>query len=121
MDMTQDLLDLDAIDDAHAWAVGEAGTIIHFGWGTSSIQEKAADALQIFPNPASDQIMINHIGQGTDRLELYSLDGKLRKNLPLQPGQYSTVMDLRGLAAGTYILRAGAEGHRIIMIGTADR
>jgi photosystem II stability/assembly factor-like uncharacterized protein len=121
MDIAQDLVDLDAVDDAHAWAVGEGGTILHFGWGTTRIEGKAVDALQIFPNPASDHIMINHIVHGTERLELYSLEGKLRKTLPLQPGQNSAVIDLRGLAAGTYILKAGAARHRIIIIDAADR
>jgi photosystem II stability/assembly factor-like uncharacterized protein len=116
MDIEQDLLDLDAVDDAHVWAVGEKGTILTFGLGTSGIQGKHAVAMRVFPNPAIDHVMVDRIGHGIDRVELFSLDGKLRRTAPLQPGLSRAVIDLRGLRAGTYILRAGRERHRIIVM-----
>jgi photosystem II stability/assembly factor-like uncharacterized protein len=120
-DIPQDLVDLDAIDDAHVWAVGEEGTILFYGFeGSSGLHNPATPELRIFPNPAMDQIRIENIANGTDKIELYSLEGKLLKTVPLLPGCSNISFDLVGLATGTYILKAGEARHRIIVIPSPE-
>ncbi len=120
-DIQQDLFDIDALDDRHAWAVGAEGTILFFGFdGSSGIHNPATAELSIFPNPAMDQIRIENIVNGTDKIELYSLEGKLMRTEHLLPGSSSTSFDLVGLETGTYILKAGEERHRIIVISSLE-
>ena len=118
-DIQQDLLDIDALDDRHAWAVGEEGTILFYGFDPSSgIHHPSIAKLRIYPNPAVDQVMIENIAGGLDAIELYSLEGKLLKTEPLSPGQSRILLDLGGVQSGTYILKAGEERHRIIVISS---
>jgi hypothetical protein len=120
-DISQDLVDLDAIDDAHVWAVGEEGTILFYGFeGSSGLYNPVTPELRIFPNPAMDQIRIENIANGTDKIELYSLEGKLLRTEPLLPGCSSTSFEVMGLETGTYILKAGEARHRIIVIPSPE-
>lgn len=120
-DIQQDLLDIDALDDRHAWAVGEEGTILFYGFDPSSgIHHPSIAKLRIYPNPAVDQVMIENIAGGLDAIELYSLEGKLLKTEPLSPGQSRILLDLGGVQSGTYILKAGEERHRIIVISSLE-
>ncbi len=117
----QDLVDLDAIDEAHVWAVGEEGTILFYGFeGASGLSDPATAELRIFPNPAMDQIRIENIANGTEKIELYSLEGKLLRTEPLSQGHTSTLFDLVGLPSGTYILKAGEARQRIIIISPLE-
>lgn len=116
-DIQQDLLEIDALDDAHAWAVGEQGTILFFGFDPSSgINAPAMDGLQVFPNPASDHIRIHNLGKGVDHIDLYSMQGKLMKTSMVPRGQTNTLMELRGLDPGTYILQAGKERQQLVIM-----
>jgi hypothetical protein len=120
-DISQDLFDLDAIDDAHVWTVGEEGTILFYGFdGSSGLRNTATAELSIFPNPAVDQVRIENIASGTDKIELFSLEGKLIRTMPLLQGHTSTLFDLVGLHSGTYILKAGEARHRIIVISSPE-
>jgi photosystem II stability/assembly factor-like uncharacterized protein len=120
-EIQQDLLDIDALDDDHAWAVGEEGTILFYGFDRSSgIYHPYLSKLRIYPNPAVDQVIIENIAGGPDAIELYTLEGKLLKTEPLSPGQSRILLDLGGLQSGTYILKAGEERHRIIVISSLE-
>ena len=46
------------------------------------------------------------------------MEGKLMKTSLLHSGQSYAVINLRGFETGTYILKAGEERHRIVVIGT---
>jgi hypothetical protein len=117
MDITQDLVDLDAIDDAHAWAVGEEGTILFFGFDPSSgIHNPTVDGMKVFPNPATDLVRVINIKEGIDRVELFSIDGKLRSSTPVPYGKSEILIDLANLDAGSYILKAGEERQVLVII-----
>ena len=121
LDMEHDLVDLHALDDAHAWAVGEGGTILFYGFDASSgIPRAQKGNLRIYPNPARDMVKIGNIPHGRNEIELYSMEGKLMKTSILHWGQTTAVIDLRGLERGTYILKAGEERHRIVVMGSPD-
>lgn len=118
-DIPQDLFEIDALDDHHAWAVGEEGTILYYGFdGSSGVHDPAGMDLRIFPNPAMDQIRIVNIDMAINNIELYSLEGKLMRTQAILPGGTSILFDLAGLETGTYILKAGVERQRIIVLGS---
>jgi photosystem II stability/assembly factor-like uncharacterized protein len=116
LDIPQDLVDLDAIDDAHAWVVGEEGTILFYGFAPSSgIPNPVADSLQVFPNPATDFVKVINIKEGIDRIELFSMDGKLRHSTLVPGGKSMIRIDLGSLEAGSYVLKAG-EDRKVLVI-----
>jgi hypothetical protein len=121
VEMEMDLVDLHALDDAHAWAVGEGGTILFYGFDASSgVHPAQKQKLRIFPNPARDQVRIENMAPGRNEIELFSIEGKRMNTSLLQSGQSTAVIDLSGLESGTYILKAGEERHRIVVIGSTD-
>ncbi len=116
-DIQQDLLDLAAVDDAHVWAVGEEGIILSFGFDPSSgIRNPASDRLQIYPNPATGHVRVANLDGGIDRVELFSMDGKLRSSVWVPQGLSTMLIDLGGLDAGCYILKAGRERQVLIIL-----
>ena len=117
MDVRQDLFEIDALDDRHAWAVGEEGTILFYGFDQSSrLNNPSMDGIEVFPNPAIDQIRIHNLDLGTQQIELYSMQGRLMRSMLVPGGQKNAVMYLHGLNPGTYILKAGAEQRQMVVI-----
>jgi len=117
MQIQQDLLDLVAIDDTHAWAVGEGGTILFYGFGQSTgINSPAINGIQVFPNPATDHINVFNLGKEVGQIDLYSMQGKLMKTLPVPRGQTNIFIGLGGMAPGTYILQSGEERRQLVII-----
>ena len=59
---------------------------------------------QVFPNPCRDEIYISCQDHGeSTQAELYDLNGRLLRRVPLQTGTHC--MQLDGLAQGMYLLR----------------
>ena len=116
LDIPQDLFEVDAIDDGHAWAVGEEGTILFFGLGASGIRAPGADALEIFPNPASGRVRISGFGKDVSRIELYSMDGKLRSSSVIPAGTSTLLLELGNLEAGSYVVKAGEDRKVLILL-----
>jgi hypothetical protein len=68
---------------------------------TLSISERISDALKIYPNPAVSDFFIEG-GEAVERIEIYSLEGKLVKQENIQGRGSVNVSDLQ---SGNYILR----------------
>jgi len=116
-DIQQDLLDLVAVDDAHAWTVGEEGTILFFGFAPSSgILNPTIDSLVIFPNPAGYYVQVVNIQEGIDRIELFDMNGRLVMAQPIAYGQQKTIVDLSDMDTGSYILQAGDDRRKLIVL-----
>ena len=63
-------------------------------------------SLSVFPNPASDHIVINN---ATDLIELYDATGRRIYSQTIeQPNNHTVTIDISSLPAGIYLLRSGA-------------
>lgn len=74
------------------------------------INEIANAEWQVYPNPATDQFVIEWNGNLTDlqAYRLYANDGKLVSEVKLNAIQQSTVVDCSNFAAGVYVLHLQA-------------
>lgn len=63
-------------------------------------------ALQAYPNPAQNRLMLAHplAGRGA-QVQLFSLVGQLLKTVAVAPGTLETQVPTTGLAKGSYLLR----------------
>ncbi len=74
-------------------------------------------ALTIFPSPAATSLTIGFgEGAGSDRVDIYSVDGRLVRSIKKTEGQKKLLWDLtdsrgRRVAPGIYLVRAGAQGY----------
>jgi hypothetical protein len=71
------------------------------------IEVKPGMEIDLVPNPATDKIavIIHDIEYQPDKIEIYSLDGKLLLELKSLDG-FKTEIDLKGLRNGVYLLKA---------------
>lgn len=82
-------------------------TFAYLGIGTGIVQAKSLDS-KVFPNPATDQLFVQHADYQMATASLQSMSGQRIKQLILPPGQNS--IDLHDLPAGTYMLHLIAGG-----------
>jgi hypothetical protein len=74
--------------------------------GSTAVAERTAPSLSVWPQPAPDYLNFR-MPAGTDRtVELRSLGGALVRHASVPDAQAR--LDVRGLPAGLYLLRAGA-------------
>ncbi len=73
----------------------------------------AASAPMIFPNPASDHVLVTFPDelQRVDRIDVLDITGRIVKSFPFGTVG-SAELDLRGWAAGTYIIQLNTAGVR---------
>lgn len=83
-------------------------------FATSSEEIESQPLLQVFPNPAVDNIFIESSG-GQEQViaRMYSNTGIEVWSSPIGSGR--TTIDATAFSAGVYFLRAGAETHRIFV------
>jgi alpha-tubulin suppressor-like RCC1 family protein len=70
--------------------------------------ETPLGSLQLYPNPASDQLVVSLSLDKLSTLEgirLYSMDGQFLRNLSVEKGQASLYFDVKTLEPGVYFLR----------------
>gem|GEM_PF-5247228 len=65
--------------------------------------------LNIYPNPATDQITVELPGEMTYELKLFSMDGRLLRSRSVAHSRQST-LSLQGLPPGLYLLFVKSEG-----------
>ncbi|MBD2714487.1 T9SS type A sorting domain-containing protein [Microvirga sp. STR05] len=67
--------------------------------------QTAATALQLYPNPAQEQLMLAHpqAARGA-QVQVYSLMGQLLTTVPVEPGSLETQVSTAALAPGSYLL-----------------
>ncbi|MFM7903351.1 MAG: T9SS type A sorting domain-containing protein, partial [Bacteroidota bacterium] len=71
----------------------------------SGISENASNGFSVYPNPASDYIMIDAAGKSITLVELTDLSGRLVRSLQFPKGNNSNIrLNLEGLASGQYQL-----------------
>lgn len=80
-------------DDNTSLSVGEVAT---------------ANDVQVYPNPATDQINISYNGTATATAEVYNLAGSLVKSANVVNGE--NTISLNGLNSGIYYIRLAADG-----------
>jgi photosystem II stability/assembly factor-like uncharacterized protein len=93
------------------YAVGETGTILQ-STGDSYIQENqlAETAINIFPNPAKDNLTIETIEKAT--VEILNIEGQILKTINV--ADKKTTIDLRNLSSGVYIIKARTENGVVV-------
>jgi len=64
-----------------------------------SIPQVWKNKILIYPNPASNVVMVKITDQSIQHLQLYSLEGKLLQETK------ETIMDITNVASGTYVLK----------------
>lgn len=63
------------------------------------------DALNIYPNPCDDQLVLQGIDQNIPQvLEIYDISGRLQKTVSVPGNSSSVTIDVSDLAAGTYVI-----------------
>ncbi len=119
---TADLMNLHLLDGTiYSWNVSNIG---HYEYDANSVNvEPILDEvnnwnLQLFPNPTRDEVQLKYNLPKEDKIQiaLYDLTGKLilEKNLEIKnAGENQDSLDLRQLAAGTYICRISGERNGI--------
>ncbi len=99
------LNDVVAIDDNHVWAVGETGTILHFGIKSTGepigLKDLPELAYAVFPNPTENWLFIEGNFFGFGEAAFFNMEGKLVYKVKLSiPGS----LDISQLKSGMYIM-----------------
>jgi hypothetical protein len=76
-----------------------------------------AGGLQVYPNPAQGQLRVEWASRPASLTELglFTAHGAEVRRQRLAPGQATAEIDLGGLSAGVYLLRAGAEVRKVVV------
>ena len=87
--------------DPENWIINKIGTIIesdalHLNENIPSVDE----SLRLSPNPSNGSFTILHLKE-LAKLRVYDLNGKMRKELEVQPNQ---LIDIKELGNGTYLI-----------------
>ena len=95
--------------DPENWIINKIGTIIesnalHLNENIPSVNE----SLRLSPNPSNGTFTILHLKE-LAKLRVYDLNGKMRKELEVQPNQ---LIDIKELGNGTYIIEIQEDVNR---------
>jgi hypothetical protein len=90
---TAGITDIMAIIDADTFSIKQS---------VSSIAEAGFEQVKLYPNPATDELYIQGVEQGSV-LDLYDMAGRLLKSEQLINNK--TVLDVKPLVAGLYLLK----------------
>ena len=75
------------------------------------VQSKKMPVFTLYPNPVNDQLTISHEKiTSYARFEILSMDGKILQSKSTGPDSSSTVINLRSLPKGSYIVKAILDG-----------
>ncbi len=93
--------------DGRIWAVNASThelIVIDPDGFSVGLEESAIDALRVYPNPASDQLVVMLDSEAAQRIELLDATGRLVQ--AQRPNTAQATLDVQALPAGTYVLRA---------------
>lgn len=95
----------------------------HFGeyWKQSSIGEMVGvqvisnnQSISVYPNPASNQILVSAIGESNMLIQIYSSLGQIAKSATLDQNGTSTI-DVSDLKKGIYLVKIGKFTQKILI------
>ena len=114
-EVEQTLRSVDSYADSTVFAVGDSGYVVtNMDTLLLSLDNEIEEPInvQIFPNPAKEQINVL-IDQGQNQVELIRiLDLSGREVMNIIPTQ--SVLDIKGLIPGMYLLEATVEGRKVV-------
>lgn len=100
-------------DDAYTLAVrgrdvwrGRVGYIARLAEQTLSTSPARTNTLAVFPKPARGEVRVRVLA-GAEAVVALDLAGRSVRTVAVRLGQPETVVSLRGLASGSYLLRCG--------------
>jgi gingipain R len=76
----------------------------------SSIASVDAIQVTVFPNPATDELLVEMPQQGSYQIGIYDVSGKMVRRVDTEERTHK--MDIRGLQPGTYSARVEADGRQ---------
>jgi hypothetical protein len=81
---------------------------------TATAARVVKNGLQLAPNPATEQVAVNHPAAKTGAtVAIYSTTGQKISAAPTQPGTTATTLDLRTLATGLYLVEYADSEQRV--------
>jgi hypothetical protein len=93
------------INALDGWVVGDNGTILHFGFG-SSIEEDVEPVFLVYPNPGNEKIFIESSDQvKINELSLFDMTGKQIIFQQKINANDLISIDVDGVSPGIYFLR----------------
>ena len=117
LDIPYNLYEIDALDNSLAWAVGESGTILHFGTeGGAGIPDPPEKTFSIFPNPATDHVMVTRQSEEAGWVKIYNLQGRLEQTIEARAGEVRIDVSLETLKTGQYIVQSGNQRKLLLVI-----
>jgi hypothetical protein len=77
----------------------------------TSISGNNPENVNIFPNPANDNLMFLNNSTGKGELKIYTIKGQLLTTREIPAMEETNVIDVSGLARGIYFLKFDSEGN----------
>lgn len=88
--------------------VSDIGKIIFSEGDDTSIANHSSNSVQIYPNPASESIIVSGLTTNCD-IRLYNLSGQLIKIISNDKAETQICIPVNDINNGTYLLQVGAE------------
>lgn len=108
------LWEMQFVNNAVAYAVGDDGTILKHDLTTGITNPESAVPFTLYPNPAKGACTINTSGNAC-LIEIASIQGKIVFSQLIEKGQGETTLDLQTLTPGLYIIRSTSGAGAISM------
>lgn len=113
---TNDLHDIQAINDHHIWAVGDNGTILFYGSTVTGIHDNFnIDLTQIYPNPANDFICIKFSDNMEKKIQLLTTEGRILYSTLKPKGSTEINLGTTPFPKGIYLLKIDNECYKLII------
>jgi len=79
-----------------------------------SVKENSENSINISPNPCSNSILIENLGNTAENIEIYDVSGKLIQKIKLDKGIDKLTLDFSDFQKGVYIIKLITSNNNII-------
>ncbi len=79
-----------------------------------SVKENSENSIKIGPNPCSNSILIENLGNTAENIEIYDVSGKLIQKIDLNNGIDKLTLDFSDFQKGVYIIKLITSNNNII-------